>query len=459
MGSALQAAGVRAGELRAAMRGQVIVPGDAAYEAARRLHRTGVDRSPAAIIRPEDVGDVARAVTFARSERLDLAVRSGGHSFAGHSMSAGGLTLDMTSLKALHIDRAARTAWAEGGATAGEYTRAMAEHGLATGFGDTPSVGVAGITLGGGVGFLHRLYGMTIDNLLAAEIVTADGDVLYIDGQSHPDLFWAVRGGGGNFGVVTRLKYRLHDVDAVVGGMLMLPATADTVTAVMAEAMAAADGLSGLVNIMTLPPVPTVPPELHGTAVIMLMMVHAGDAAAGERAFAPFRAVARPLMDGVRPMRYPEIFEGEHGPQPPAQVSVNSFFMDTFDRRDAAAVLEWLAAGTAPLRFVQLRVLGGAVARVEADETAFPHRDRQVMALSAALFQDEHDAPAQQAWADGIAAALRQGAGSYVNFLGDEGAARVREAYAGTTWARLRSIKAAYDPDNLFRGNQNIPPA
>ena len=213
-------------QLQAAVTGRVIGPDDADYDAARAVMPGNIDRHPAVIVKVADAQDVIRVVAIARDTGTELAVRCGGHSAAGYGVSEGGIVLDLSDMKALDIDVDGRTAWAESGLTAVEYTAAVAEHGLATGFGDTGSVGIGGITLGGGVGYLVRKFGLTIDDLLAAEIVTADGRLLQVDADHHPDLFWAIRGGGGNFGVVTRFRYRLHELPAIVGGMLLLPATA-----------------------------------------------------------------------------------------------------------------------------------------------------------------------------------------------------------------------------------------
>src|SRR5215211_4867191 len=215
-------------ELQEAFPGRVIVPGGAEYDKARTVFYGGIDRCPAAIIKVADADEVSRVVTLARESGLELAIRSGGHSAVGHSVSDGGIVLDLANMRDVQIDMEGRTVWAETGLTAGELTNALGEHGLGLGFGDTGSVGIGGITLGGGVGYLVRKYGLTIDSLIAAEVVTADGELLRVDAKNHPDLFWAIRGGGGNFGVATRFKFQLHKVPAVVGGMLILPATPDT---------------------------------------------------------------------------------------------------------------------------------------------------------------------------------------------------------------------------------------
>jgi len=370
----------------------------------------------------------------------------------------GGIVLDLSQLTGLEVDRERRSAWAQTGLTAGAYTKAVGADGLVTGFGDTGSVGIGGLTLGGGVGYLVRRHGLTIDNLLAAEVVTADGRVLQVDHERHPDLFWAIRGGGGNFGVATRLRFRLHELPGIVGGMLLLPADAAVIEGFVAAAGAAPEELSAIANIMVAPPMPFLPPQAHGKLVIMAMLAYAGDAEAGERALAPFRALAEPLADMVQPMPYAGLFE----PQEDIEVveeSARSMFLDGFDRAAAETVVQHLQASTAPMAVAQLRVLGGAMARVPADATAFAHRDRPIMAGVGAVYEHAADRPAHDAWADGFAAALRGGPGVYVNFLSDEGPERVREAYPGPTWDRLVEVKRRYDPHNLFHRNQNIPPA
>lgn len=447
--------------LHAAFDGQVITPGDAAYEQLRAVFYRAYDRRPSAIVQVGDADDVARVVSVARDTGIELAVRSGGHSVAGHSTSDGGIVIDLSRMRALDIDVARRTAWAGTGLTAGEYTTVTGAHGLATGFGDTASVGIGGITLGGGVGYLVRRHGLTIDDVLAADVVTADGRIVRTDAEQHPDLFWAIRGGGGNFGVVTRFQYRLHEVDTIVGGMLLLPATPELLTRFMAEAEAAPDELTTICNVMVAPPMPLVPAEHHGRLIMLVLLAYTGPVDAGERVIAPFRALATPLVDSVQPMRYPALYEMvEGGPESVAQEQARSMFVDHLDDRRAEAILEHLRTSTAPMAVAQLRVLGGAMARVPVEATAFAHRRRRIMIAAGAVYEDAADTPVHRAWVDSLAGAVRdEESGVYVNFLGDEGAARVREAYPGPTWDRLTRIKASYDPTNLFRLNHNIPPA
>jgi len=446
-------------QLRAAFNGRVIAPGDAGYDQARTIFYGGFDRRPAVIVRVADATDVSRVVSLARETGLELAVRSGGHSVAGHGVSDGGIVLDLSDMRALQIDAQRRTAWAQTGLTAGDYTNAAAAYGLATGFGDTGSVGIGGITLGGGVGYLVRKHGLTIDNLLAAEIVTADGRLLRVDAEKHADLFWALRGGGGNFGVATRFQFRLHQVDTIVGGMLLLPATPAVIAGFVAEAEAAPEELSTIANIMPAPPLPFVPAEQHGRLVVMALVAYAGEVEAGERAIAPFRALATPIADLVRPMPYPQIYPPEDASYHPTAVG-RTMFVNTIDRGVAETIVDHLEASDASMRVAQLRVLGGAMARVAPDATAFAHRASRIMVNVAAFYEGPEDRAMREAWVSDFAAALRQeDAGAYVGFLGDEGEARIREAYPQSTWDRLRAIKGRYDPTNLFRLNQNIPPA
>jgi FAD/FMN-containing dehydrogenase len=451
--------GVSIADLRASLDRRVIAPGDAGYDEARTVFYGGIDRRPAVILRPVDAAEVSQIITLARETGLPMAVRSGGHSTAGHSVTDGGIVLDLKNIRELQFDPEKRTAWAGAGLTAGEYTLAADTYGLATGFGDTGSVGIGGITLGGGVGYLARKYGLTIDDLLAAEIVTADGQILHVDAETHPDLFWAIRGGGGNFGVVTRFQYRLHEVGEIYGGMLLLPASPEVIAGFIAEAEAAPEELSTIVNVMSAPPMPFIPAEHYGKLIVLAFMAYAGEAEAGERVLAPFRQLAEPLADMVRPIRYPEMYPPDEGNYHPTAVGHTMFF-DSFDRDVANTIYQYLQSSDAPMRVAQLRVLGGAVARVPVEATAYAHRGSRIMANLAAFYEGPEDKVVREAWLAEFAAAVRQNnSGAYVNFLGDEGEVRVRQAYPGPTWDRLAAIKARYDPTNLFRLNQNIPPA
>lgn len=444
--------------LRKMIKGRVIAPGEAEFDPARATFYGGIDRRPAAIARVRDVEDILATLAFARETGLELAVRSGGHSAAGHCVTDGGIVLDLANLKSLAIDPVARTAWAESGLTAGEVTAAAEAHNLAIGFGDTGSVGIGGITLGGGVGYLVRKHGLTIDNLLAAELVTADGRLRRVDTENHPDLFWAIRGGGGNFGVVTRFLYQLHPLEQVVGGMLLLPVTPEVIAGFMAAAEAAPEELSVIANVMPAPPMPFLAPEQHGQLIVFAMLVYAGEVEAGQRALAPFRSLAQPLADLLRPMRYSEMFPPDEGSYHPTAAAL-TMFMDRIDLDAARTIMAYLSASDAAMRVAQLRALGGAMARVPADATAFAHRQSRFMVNVAAFYSGPEDKPIREDWVRRFAQALRQeDQGAYVNFLADEGQERVRAAYPGATWERLGKIKARYDPQNFFRLNQNIAP-
>jgi FAD/FMN-containing dehydrogenase len=446
-------------QIRADLAGEVIAPDDAEFDRARAVFFSSFDRRPAVIVRPVDAGEVGYVVSLARAQGLELAVRSGGHSSAGHGVSEGGMVLDLSLMNAVEIDPDQRVASVETGATAGEVTVAAAAHDLAIGLGDTASVGIGGLTLGGGVGYLVRKHGLTIDDLLAAELVTADGGLVRADADENPDLFWAIRGGGGNFGVVTRFTFRLHPVETVTGGMLVLPATPDVISQFVAAADAAPEELSTIANVMPAPPLPFVPEERHGEPVVLAMLVHVGPSEAGERALAPFRVLAKPIADMLRPMSYPEIYPPQDDEFRPLAAG-RTMFVDSIDRGVAETILTHLGASTAQMPVAQLRVLGGAMARVPEDATAFAHRKSRIMVNVAAMYATTEEAPTHEAWVTEFAAALRQGdPGAYVNFLGAEGESRVRDAYPGATWDRLAEVKRRYDPTNLFRLNQNIAPA
>jgi FAD/FMN-containing dehydrogenase len=443
---------------RDALKGRVIAPEDAGYDEARAVFSGGINGHPAVILRPVDAADVARAVTLARDTGLPFAIRNGGHSGAGHCTTDGGIVLDTRDMHAIDINVEQRTARADAGLTAAEYTKAAGAHGLATGFGDTGSVGITGITLGGGIGYLTRKYGLTIDSVRAVELVTADGQQLQVSAESHPDLFWAIRGGGGNFGVVTKIHYELHPVNRVIGGMLMLPATPEVVLGAIDAAAAAPEELSAIINVMPAPPMPFVPAEHHGKMVVMALICSIGDDEASARAVAPFKALGKPIVDMVRPITYPEMFPPDDPNYHPAAVA-RSFFLDRFDRGVADTILEWLKGSDAMMKVTQLRVLGGAMARVPADATAFAHRHASIMGVCAAFYTSPEDKKVREDWTIRFAAALQQGNnGVYVNFLADEGEARIHAAYPGKTWDRLAAVKAKYDPTNFFKLNQNIPP-
>ena len=330
------------------------------YDEARQVFFKGIDRRPLAVARVAGADDVARVVTAARETGLELAVRSGGHSRAGYGTSDGGLVIDLSGM---NRSRSMTTGHRLGRDRrhGRQYTIATGERGRVTGPRDAGSVGIGGITLAGGIGFLARKNGLTIDDLLAAEVVTADGEVVQASEESEPELFWAIRGGESNFGVATRLQLRLHEISEIVGGMLILPATPETITGFLEAADAAPEELSTIANIMIAPPMPFLPEEAHGKPVVMALMAYVGPPDQAEGVLAPFRALAEPLADMLRPMRYPELYEGPE--QEPQFGAGTNFFADSLDAEAAEGILEWLPKSTAPMRAVQIRVLGGAMAR------------------------------------------------------------------------------------------------
>lgn len=443
--------------LAASLKGRVVTPLAADYDALRQLPHANFEGRPAAVIRPANAADVAAVINFARATDLPLAVRSGGHSVCGLSVNTGGLVLDLRDLNRLEIDAASRTAWAGSGLTAGEVLRAVEAHGLVIGFGDSATVGIGGLTLGGGIGYLTRKFGLTMDALLAVEVVTAGGDIVIASETENPELFWALRGGGGNFGVATRFRYRLQPLPELIGGPLILPATSEVLAGFVALAEAAPDELSAIVMVMPAPPLPFLPPHLHGQTVFMATMAYAGPAAEAEIALRPFRALATPLADLVGPVPLSALFLPEDPNMRPA-VSIRTQFVDTVDLAMARRLLAELDKGEAPMRMLQIRVLGGAMARVADDATAFAHRKAKVLLAFLALFGDPAETPRHDAWVEAAHKATQQGEDrAYVNFLAAEGR-RVTAAYPPATWARLQAAKRRYDPENLFRANQNIPP-
>ena len=446
--------------LRRNVTGPVLVPGDDGYDGARLLFPGQFDHRPDAVVRAADADDVARAVAAAGRAGLPLAVKSGGHGPAGHGVSNGGLTLDLSAMDALKLDLDGNTAWAEPGVTAGAYIQAAGAHGLVTGFGDTPSVGVGGITLAGGIGYLVRAFGLTIDDLLAADVVTADGELHHVDEDHDPDLFWAVRGGGGNVGVATRFRFRLRELPAVAGGVLILPATPETIVGFLERAEAAPDALSTIANVMPAPPMPFLPEEVHGRLSILGLMMYAGDPDPGMKELEAFRALATPYADMLRPMTYPEIYFPQEEDYHPIAVGRTNLTDATVDLATAGVILDRIASSSAVFTAVQLRVLGGAMARVPADATAFAPRTRGLMVTAAAMAAAPEGLEELRPWVEDVSDLVAgTDRNAYTGFLGDEGEERVRSAYPGVTWERLAKIKARYDPTNLFRGNQNVPPA
>ncbi|MBL8099785.1 MAG: FAD-binding oxidoreductase [Anaerolineales bacterium] len=434
----------------------VITPKDADYEKARTVVPGDINRRPAVIIKVTNANEVAQVISLAKETGLELAIRSGGHSM--YSTTDGGIVLDLSLMNKIEIDTNEKTVWAETGLTAVELTSATLEHGLAIGFGDTGSVGIGGITLGGGVGYLVRKHGLTIDNLLAAEIVTTDGEILQIDESNHADLFWAIRGGGGNFGVVTKFKFKLQDLTQAYGGILCLPATPETIASFLREADSAPEALSTIANVMPAPPMPFLAEEHHGKIIIFAMMCYAGDVAEGEKVMQSFRNIATPLADLLHPMSYTELFPPDDAEYHPIAAG-RTMFLDYVDESVAEKILNHLSKATDMMSVTQLRVLGGAMARVSEDATAYAHRKSKIMANLAVLYENINEKPIHEKWVDEFQNAITQSdKGAYVNFINIVGEDELKSAYPTSTLGKLRQVKSKYDPENLFKMNQNIKP-
>jgi FAD/FMN-containing dehydrogenase len=446
--------------LRPLLDGELITADHAGFDAARKLVSISVDRRPLAMVRAASARDVAAAVRFAVDNSLSLSVRSGGHSLAHHSVIDNALVVDLSAMKRVAVDPEQRIAYVQAGATSGDLAGPAHAHGLALSTGDTHSVGMGGLTTGGGIGFMVRKQGLAIDNLLAAQVVTAAGEIVRASADENPDLFWAIRGGGGNFGIVTEFTYRLSPVGQIYGGELLLPATREVLRGYLDYAVAAPDELTTIANLMHAPPAPHVPPERVGEEVLSILVCWTGTMADGERAVAPLRALATPVADAVGPLPYPEIYRFTAHQAEPHGASIRMMFADALSDATLDAALAALRTASSPFSIIQFRGLGGAMARVADDATAFAHRGRRYFVAPIAIWLDPAEEAARHtAWTMALWERMRpEGAGVYVNFLENEGAGRVREAYPGATLARLAAIKARYDPQNLFCFNQNIRP-
>jgi FAD/FMN-containing dehydrogenase len=445
--------------------GQLLQPGDVGYEQARRVWNGAIDRRPAFIARCTGTDDVAAAVRFGVRHDLPIAVRGGGHSIPGHSVCEGGLMIDLQPMKRVTVDPARRLAYAEPGVLHGEYDAATQAHGLASPGGEISHTGMAGLTLGGGVGWLSRMYGLACDNLLAAEVVTARGEVVLASSTTEPDLLWGLRGGGGNFGVVTRFTYRLHPLRPLLAGAVVHPLEAGRNALRLYRDLAAQapDELSLVAACITAPPAPFVPPNLVGKPVVALAMAWVGDPVDGEPWAARLRSL-RPAVDLLSVMPYVALQSMSDDAVPHG---LHSFTKSEWLRQlDDAAIDSILAASatmSSPLSQVLLRQLGGAISRVSADATAFSYRDAAFMLTVPALWPAAAGDPTPHvAWARGLWSALGRVScgGGYVNHMDrDDGANRLHAAYLPETWRRLIALKRRYDPVNVFHLNQNIPPS
>jgi FAD/FMN-containing dehydrogenase len=456
---------VEAELLRAGVRGPVILPADPGYDAARAIWNGAIDRRPACIVRCTGVADVVAAVDFARERDLLVAVRSGGHGVGGHALCDGGVVIDLSPMKGIRVDPVARTARAEAGVLWGELDRETQLHGLATVGGIVTHTGIAGLTLGGGIGWLMRKHGATVDNLLSADVVTARGEIVTASEEENPDLFWAIRGGGGNFGVVTSFEYRLHPVGPVVlaGPVFHLLEDAPEVLRFYREFIAGApDELTTIFELSVAPPAPFLPEEVHGKQVVMVGACYAGSPDEGAEVVRPLKQFGRPIADLLEPKRYTAL-QSMFDPMVPHGWHRYWKSVELPPLTDTAidTLVEHAPAVTSPKSYCIVFQLGGALARVSEDETAFSQRDAaHNVNVNAVWTEEDPDAERHIAWAREYFDALQPHAGGrvYVNFLGEEGGTRVRQAYGARNYERLVELKRAYDPTNLFRLNQNIEP-
>jgi FAD/FMN-containing dehydrogenase len=446
--------------LRARLTGEIINSLDSGYDAARKVVYMTVDCYPRAFVRAADANDVAETVRFARDHALPLAVRSGGHSMAHYSIIDDTLVVDLSGMKGIHIDPETHVVRVQAGCTSGDLAGPAHAHGLALSTGDTHSVGLGGLTTGGGIGFMVRKQGLTIDNLLAAQVVTANGDIITASADENAELFWGIRGGGGNFGIITEFTYRVASVGQILGGELLLPVSRAVIRGYLDYVVTAPDELTTIAKVRHAPPMAHVPPEHVGQLVLSILLCWTGPTEDGERALAPLRALARPIADTISPMPYPDIYKFTMHQGAPHGSSIRSMFTDSLSDSAIDAILDAMKQSPSAYSLIQLRGLGGAMARVPTDSTAFAHRDKRYFLAIIGMWLDATEDPGKYAaWTEALWQAIRsEGSGVYVNFLEREGEDRVRDSYTPASFARLAALKRAVDPQNMFRFNQNISP-
>jgi FAD/FMN-containing dehydrogenase len=450
-------------ELREALRGELVLPGEPAYEEARSVWNGMIDRRPALIARCAGTSDVIAAVGFARSEGLTVAVRGGGHNVAGNATCDGGLVIDLAPMKAAHVDADARTVKAQGGLTWGELDKETQAFGMATTGGLVTTTGIAGFTLGGGIGWLMRKHGLACDNLIAAEVVTADGQTVHASEADNAELLWGLRGGGGNFGVVTEFEYQLHPVPQVLGGLVAWPAYAarDVLRFWRDWVRDTPDELCTLAAFLYAPPEPFVPPEVVGHPIVAIVCCHLDPEGSAEDDVQALRSL-EPALDVLGPMPYTAI-QGlfDAGAPRGSRNYWRSGYLDTLSDDAIDAILTFTDKIPAPMGQFHIHQLGGAMSRVPARATAFGNRNAGFLLNYIGLWLDRADDEPGSAWVCAASEAMEpySTGARYVNFLADEGEAGVRSAYEAETYTRLQNLKARYDPTNFFHLNQNIKPA
>jgi hypothetical protein len=456
-------AGSVADRLRDRVSGAVIAPGNAGYDEARLVYNGMVDKRPAAVVRCSGTADVAATIAVARAEGLDLSVRGGGHSAPGFGTNDGGVVIDLAELQDVAVDADAQTVRAGGGCTWNVFNEGTHAYGLATTGGIIGSTGIGGLTLGGGIGYLTRKYALSCDNLLSAEVVTADGEILTASESANDDLFWALRGGGGNFGVVTTFEYRLHPVAEIYGGPIAYPIdrSEDVLRFYRQYIAEAPEELGGYVGFHRAPPLPFLPEEWHFKNVCLAVPCWAGALESGEKMVQPFLDAVEPVGSLVGPMPYPAINSlfDELLPKGLQAYWKSSFAREISD--EAIAVhAEYGAQVPSIQTAVHLYPINGAVKRIGSDETAFAYRDVEFSPVIAGMWESPADNQANISWVRAYYEALRpfSAEGGYINFMDGDDQARIESNYGGH-YDRLATIKAKYDPDNVFHVNQNIKPA
>ncbi len=446
------------------LNGRLIEPDDTDYDPARSVWNGMIDKKPALIARCRDAADVVQAVNFARKNDQLIAVRGGGHNIAGHGVCDEGLVIDLSGQRAVRVDPDARKAWVEPGATWADLDAETQRFGLAVPGGLVSSTGVAGLTLGGGFGWLSRKFGLTCDSLTAAEVVTAEGRMLRAGDTENTDLFWALRGGGGNFGVVTSFEFDLHEVGPQVlsGKLFYRLEDAPAVLRHYREALAGIpDELSCYILFRQAPPAPFLPEEIHGRTILALAMCYAGDPEAGEQATRVFRDFGRPLADKVARRPYTEFQQITDGKwQPGYRDYWKSDYLPGLSDEAIATMIRFARDLPTPMTDFKVPHFEGAISRIPNSATAFPHRKAPFAIAINTRWEDSADDEEHIAWTRRFTDAMQAftTGGVYANFLGDEGQQRVRDAF-GANYERLAAIKAQYDPDNFFCLNQNIQPA
>jgi FAD/FMN-containing dehydrogenase len=450
-------------EFREELRGDLVLPGDAAYDEARSVWNGMIDRRPAMIARCEGTNDVITAIRFARSEGLTVAVRGGGHNVAGNATCDGGLVIDLSPMKGVRVDPESRTVRAQGGVTWGELDAETQAFGLATTGGLVTTTGIAGFTLGGGIGWTMRKHGLACDNLISTDLITADGQTVRASESENPELLWGLRGGGGNFGVVTEFEYRLHPVSQVLGGMMAWPAeAAPGVLRFWREYVRdTPDDLCMMAAFLYAPPEPFVPPEVVGSLIFAIACCHLDPEGSAEDDLQPLRDQS-PAVDVVGAIPYQALQAMFDAGTPRGSRNYwRSDYLSELTDDAIEAIVAHSAGVPSPLGQLHVHQMGGAMSRVPAGATAFGNRDAGFLMNYIGLWHDPAEDEANTAWVRAASDAIRPyGTGArYVNFLADEGEAGVRAAYEDETYARLQSLKARYDPTNFFHLNQNIAPA